>query len=146
MNEVKIFFNNSFEININKCNLKKFSSNVFNLNNFFEFNLSIIFVEKAFLRNMKKKYFKKDLFTDIIAFNLNEKNESTDGEIYLSLEIISENARSYGVQLEQEIKRVVCHGILHLIGYNDDTIEKKNEMSLIENESLKLFIDISIIC
>ena len=146
MNEVKIFFNNSFEININKSNLKKFSSNVFNLNNFFEFNLSIIFVERAFLRNMKKKYFKKDLFTDVIAFNLNEKNEYTDGEIYLSLEIISENARIYGVQIEQEIKRVVCHGILHLIGYNDDTIEKKNEMSLIENESLKLFKDISIIC
>ena len=84
MNEVKIFFNNSFEININKSNLKKFSSNVFNLNNFFEYNLSIIFVEKAFLRRMKKKYFKKDLFTDVIAFNLNEKNEYTDGEIYLS--------------------------------------------------------------
>ena len=86
------------------------------------------------------------MFTDVIAFNLNDKNESIDGEIYLSLEVISENAEIYGVQFEQEIKRVVCHGILHLIGYDDDTIEKKNEMTLIENKSLKLFKDISILC
>lgn len=146
MNEVKIFLTNTFETKINKSNLKKFCSKVFNLNNFFEFKVSIIFVRKTYLRKMKKAYFKKDLFTDVIAFNLNDKNESTDGEIYLSLEIIKDNAEIYGVQIEEEIKRVLSHGILHLIGFDDNTTEKKNQMTILENKSLKLLKDIDIIC
>tara|TARA_Y100001958_G_C21123201_1_gene466669 strand:+ start:134 stop:574 length:441 start_codon:yes stop_codon:yes gene_type:complete len=146
MNEVEIFLTHTFETKINKTNLKKFCKNVFILNKFFEYKVSIIFVEKTYLRKMKKDYFKKDLFTDVIAFNLNDKNESIDGEIYLSIEVIKDNAKIYGVEIEEEIKRVLSHGILHLIGYDDDTTEKKNQMTFLENESLKSLKDINITC
>ena len=146
MNEVEIFLTHTFEPKINKSNLKKFCSNVFIFNKFFEYKASIIFVEKTYLRKMKKDYFKKDLFTDVIAFNLNDKNESIDGEIYLSIEVIKDNAKIYGIEIEEEIKRVLSHGILHLIGYDDDTTEKKNQMTFLEDQSLKSLKDINITC
>ena len=145
MNEINIL-NNHSEHPINKKNLKIYCKDVLNYNGYNSYSISLIFVGQDELKEMKNKYFKKNVYTDIIAFNLNEDNEELDGELYLSLKTIENNATLYNDSLENEIKRVVAHGLLHLIGYEDDNDIRKKEMTKIENSCLELFQDITLTC
>ena len=95
---------------------------------------------------MKKEYFKQDLYTDVIAFNLNSVEEDLEGEIYLSIHMIENNANDYSVTLENELKRVVAHGLLHLVGYKDERDQDKVKMIKMENTCMQLFNNIDIIC
>ena len=97
-------------------------------------SLSVILVSKAELRAMKATHFGQDMFTDVIAFNLNDpENEIIEGEIYLSPEQIRENAGEYRVSFEQEFFRVLIHGCLHLCGYEDRTKTEKSIIQAREN-------------
>ena len=145
MNEINIL-NNHSEHSINKKNLKIYCKDVLNYNGYNSYSISLIFVEQDELKEMKNKYFKKNVYTDVIAFNLNEDNEELDGELYLSLKTIENNATLYNDSLENEIKRVVAHGLLHLIGYEDNNIARKKEMTKIEDDCIKLFKHINLIC
>ena len=145
MNEINIL-NNHSEHPINKKNLKIYCKDVLNYNGYNSYSISLIFVGQDELKEMKNKYFKKNVYTDIIAFNLNEDNEELDGELYLSLKTIENNATLYNDSLENEIKRVVAHGLLHLIGYEDSNSARKKEMTKIENNCIKLFKHINLIC
>ena len=88
------------------------------------FSLSIILTNRDYLSLLKKKYFNLDHFTDVIAFNLENKGEDVDGEIYISIDDVLENAEIYKASFNHEFKRVLIHGILHILGYND--INKKD--------------------
>ena len=67
------------------------------------------------------------MLTDTISFNLEDKCEAIDGEIYISLNQVSENAKEYNQDIGKELKRVIIHGFLHLVGYDDQTPgDKKN--------------------
>ena len=145
MNEINIL-NNHSEHPINKKNLKIYCKDVLNYNGYNSYSISLIFVGQDELREMKNKYFKKNVYTDVIAFNLNEDNEELDGELYLSFKTIKNNATLYNESLENEIKRVVAHGLLHLIGYEDNNSARKKEMTKIENNCIKLFKHINLIC
>ena len=145
MKEINIL-NNHSEHSINKKNLKIYCKDVLNYNGYNSYSISLIFVEQDELKEMKNKYFKKNVYTDVIAFNLNEDNEELDGELYLSLKTIENNATLYNDSLENEIKRVVAHGLLHLIGYEDNNIARKKEMTKIEDNCIKLFKHINLIC
>ena len=145
MNEIGIIKNHS-ENFINTQNLKKYCKEVLNYKGYKSYSISIIFIDDEELKKMKNKYFKQDLYTDVIAFNLNDHNEDLEGELYLSIKIIKHNSKIYNVTLEDEIKRVVAHGLLHLIGYKDDNKNNKQEMTKYENYCIDLFKDISIIC
>ena len=145
MNEINIL-NNHSEHSINKKNLKTYCKDVLDYNGYNSYSISLIFVEQDELKEMKNKYFKKNVYTDVIAFNLNEDNEELDGELYLSLKTIENNATLYNDSLENEIKRVVAHGLLHLIGYEDNNIARKKEMTKIEDNCIKLFKHINLIC
>ena len=145
MIEIDILKNHS-ENSINSNNLKIYCEEVLNYKGYKSCSVSLIFINEEELKEMKNKYFQQNLYTDIIAFNLNNKNEDLEGELYLSIEIIEHNAKLYNVSLEDEIKRVVAHGILHLIGYEDDTESSKREMTQNENSCIKLFKDISLVC
>lgn len=98
--------------------------------------VNIIFMAKDDLRLMKKEYFGMDVFTDVIAFNLNEPGESIEGEIYLSYDQIVENAREFKVNIQDELLRVLIHGCLHLCGYEDDSQSRKDKMTSLENTYL----------
>ena len=145
MIEIDILKNHS-KNSINSKNLKTYCQEVLNYKGHKSCSVSLIFINEEELKEMKNKYFQQNLYTDIIAFNLNNKNEELEGELYLSIKIIEHNAKLYNVSLEDEIKRVVAHGILHLIGYEDDTDRSKREMTQNENSCIKLFKDISLLC
>ena len=97
-----------------------------------EANITIIFSNDSKLRKLKKEYFGKDVFTDTISFNLEEKDEPIDGEVYISLDRVSENAKNFKQDFIKECKRVIIHGCLHLLGYNDDLPEEKSRMTKLE--------------
>jgi probable rRNA maturation factor len=102
-------------------------------------NISIIFGSDELLSNLKKKFFQKDHWTDVIAFRLNEYDEKdVEGEIYISIPRANENAKSFDEPFEREIARLIIHGCLHLVGFKDKSEKEKIEMTKKENNLLSL--------
>ncbi|MDP6457480.1 MAG: rRNA maturation RNase YbeY [Candidatus Marinimicrobia bacterium] len=103
-------------------------------------DVTVIFGGDGMLHSLKRQFFHKDEYTDVIAFRLDASpDEQFEGEIYISVERAAENAGIFGVSLANELGRLICHGALHLLGYNDDTDERKTEMREFENRYLSQF-------
>ena len=112
---------------------------VFNYYKINDAEISIIFGNDQLLRKIKKTFFKKNHFTDVIAFRLNEyKAKEVEGEIYISLPRIIANAKKYRNSLNNEFKRIIIHGLLHLVGYNDLTNSDKKQMTSLEDKYINL--------
>ena len=100
--------------------------------------LSYIFCNDSFLSKLKKKFFKKNHFTDVIAFRLSGYEEQrVEGEIYISLPRAKENSKIYEEPYGKEVARLIIHGCLHLLGYKDETKNQKKIMTELEN----IFLD-----
>lgn len=99
--------------------------------------VNVVFKSREDLRLLKKEYFGQSVFTDVIAFNLNDPSDNIEGEIYLSHEQIKQNAMEFNTDPDEELFRVLIHGCLHLCGYEDETPELKVEMTELENQYLK---------
>ncbi|HAN18959.1 MAG: rRNA maturation RNase YbeY [Bacteroidetes bacterium GWC2_33_15] len=97
--------------------------------------INIIFTSDNYLLDINKKYLSHNYLTDIITFNYCEKN-TINGDIYISIETVLNNSKRFIVSFEDEIRRVIIHGILHLIGYNDSTNGEKIQMREKENNYL----------
>ena len=98
--------------------------------------ISIILSNDEKLLQLNKQYFQQDRLTDVITFNLEKKGNPVEGEIYISLNRVSENAIKYKEDIERELKRVIIHGCLHLLGYDDQTSEEKKTMTRMEDHYL----------
>ena len=101
--------------------------------------INVIFLSRDDLRSMKQEYFNQDVYTDVIAFNLNDPEASLEGEVYLSFEQIKLNAAEFKTDVNIELLRVLIHGCLHLCGYEDDTIDRKETMTHLEDKYLDMF-------
>ena len=104
--------------------------------------VTIIFSTDLKLGKLKKEYFSVDMLTDTISFNLEEKGEAIDGEIYISLERVAENSKKFKQDFDNECKRVIIHSILHLLGFDDQTTEDKIKMTQLEDYYLSNIIGI----
>ena len=89
--------------------------------------ISIILCSDAYLLDINKQYLNHDTFTDIVTFDNSEKAGTIAGDIFISIDRIRENAKKFGVEEQDELHRVIIHGILHLCGYGD---KKKAEKKL----------------
>ena len=102
--------------------------------------ITLIFGSDELLSDLKKKYFNKNHLTDVIAFRLNEDNEDDEtdleGEIYISLPRSVENAVKFNEPLNRELGRLLVHGGLHLMGYEDESKNNKKAMTEKENKYL----------
>jgi len=97
------------------------------------YNINIIFTSDIFVSDLKKKFFSKNQWTDVIVFPMHNKNDdSIEGDIYISMPTAKENAEKYNQPYEKEVARLVIHGGLHLLGYNDSTKKQKKVMSNLE--------------
>ena len=110
-------------------------------NNHNEASITFVFSNDSKLSKLKKEYFGKNLFTDTISFNLEEKGEPIEGEVYISLDRVSENANIFKQDFITEYKRVIIHGCLHLLGYNDELPEDKTKMTELEEKYLSFSIN-----
>ena len=96
-----------------------------------------IFSDDEFIHQINKDYLRHNTYTDIITFDLSEK-DTLDGEIYISLERVKDNAQKFEVKFVDEIHRVMIHGVLHLLGYNDKTPSQQRKMKAKEDFYLSL--------
>ena len=116
---------------------------ILNDNKHDEASITIIFSNDLKLSKLKKEYFGKDVFTDTISFNLEEKGDSIEGEVYISLDRVSENANIYKQDFITECKRVIIHGCLHLLGYDDEMPKDQTRMTELEERYLSRTINAS---
>lgn len=100
--------------------------------------INYIFCSDSYLLSLNQGFLKHNTFTDIITFDNSEDPSSLEGEIYLSIERVKENAKKYNVPLEDELGRVMIHGILHLLGYKDKKPSEKALMRKKEEACLSL--------
>lgn len=98
--------------------------------------LNYIFCSDKFLLSINKEFLQHDYFTDIITFDLSGFESQIEGEIYISLDRVFENAKNLKIPTRTEICRVAFHGALHLCGYSDKTKNEKIRMRKKEDEYL----------
>ena len=104
-------------------------------------NVSYIFCDDNEILEINRQFLQHDYFTDIITFD-NSTGNTLNGDIFISLETVKSNAEEYGKLFENELKRVIVHGILHLCGQNDKTETEAAQMRKMEDEALEIFTKI----
>ena len=97
--------------------------------------VNYIFCDDAYLHKLNVEFLNHDTLTDIISFD-NTLGSLINGDIFISVERVTENARIFNCSFEDELHRVMIHGILHYLGYKDKTDSEKQEMRSKENECL----------
>ena len=100
-------------------------------------DISIIFCSDNYILDVNMKYLQPDYFTDIITFDYCE-GDRLNGDLFISVDSVRENAAFYETEFENELNRVIVHGVLHLIGYDDHTKEDIAVMRSKENYYLSL--------
>ena len=99
--------------------------------------ISIIFCSDNYILDVNQKYLQHDYFTDIITFDYCE-GDKLSGDLFISVDTVRENSIEYGSDFIEELNRVMVHGLLHLIGYDDHSNEDVAEMRSKENYYLSL--------
>ena len=100
-------------------------------------DINIIFCSDPYILNINLQYLSHDSYTDIITFDYSQK-PVISGDLFISVDTVRENASFYGTEFTEELHRVIVHGILHLIGYDDHTDEDTAVMRSKENYYLSL--------
>jgi rRNA maturation RNase YbeY len=100
--------------------------------------LNYIFTSDAFLLKINREYLDHNTFTDIITFDHSSDNHLIEADIFISVERVKENASALNVSFNDELHRVMIHGVLHLFGFEDESESKKKEMRKKENHYLDL--------
>ena len=139
MIDVNIVYDVDPKTDIKDNSFNKICEKIFHDKNHEEANITLILSGDEKLRELKNTFFQKDVFTDVITFNLEEAGDPIEGEIYISLERVKENARKFKQNVNMELRRVIIHGCLHLMGFNDQTSEDKKEMTRLENHYLNQY-------
>ncbi|HKK11989.1 MAG TPA: rRNA maturation RNase YbeY [Flavobacteriaceae bacterium] len=128
-----ISFNYETDVSLgNKDKLKQWLSAVIDSEGYKEGEINYIFCDDDCLLRLNKKFLNHDTLTDIISFDYTE-GKLINGDIYISVERVAENAREFNVPFANELQRVMAHGILHYCGYNDKSEGEIRQMRVKEN-------------
>ena len=100
--------------------------------------INYIFCDDEYLLNINKQYLDHDYYTDVISFDYTEAN-LVSGDVFISIDRVKENAADYDVTFDEELKRVIIHGILHYCGYKDKSDADEELMRIKEEEKMQLF-------
>jgi rRNA maturation RNase YbeY len=109
------------------------------LENYKSGEITIVFCTDDYLLEINKTYLNHDFYTDIITFDYSE-NGVISGDLFISVDRVNDNAGSFSVSVDNELKRVIYHGVLHLCGYKDKTENDEKEMREKENFYIKQFV------
>ena len=136
MIEINISNDYSSDLQINNNQLKKnikFLLKDYKVSNAL---VSFILTNRKKLSQLKKEYFNLDQYTDVISFNLSDNNDCIEGEIYISIDDVKENSEKFDQKFDIEFKRVLIHGVLHILGFEDTSDKEKKNMRNLENKYL----------
>lgn len=122
-----------------KIKHKQWIRNVIQIHKSVPGNIAFIFTSNEHLRFINREYLNHNYFTDVITFDYSDGNVIS-GDVFISLEQVKINAEFYSNTAENELKRVMIHGVLHLLGYKDKLDEEKRIMLEKENEALHLWL------
>jgi rRNA maturation RNase YbeY len=103
-----------------------------------EGDINYIFCDDEYILEINKQYLDHDYYTDIISFDYSVCNE-LNGDIFVSIDRVKENATDFNATFDEELKRVIIHGILHYCGYKDKSEEDEALMRSKEDEKTKMF-------
>ncbi|MDD2412346.1 MAG: rRNA maturation RNase YbeY [Bacteroidales bacterium] len=120
-----------------KRKIKKWLTDLINSHQKRVGEISIVFSNNDYVLEINKQFLSHDFYTDIITFNYNE-DDFISGDLIISIDMVRENAEKYRETFERELHRVVVHGILHLLGLNDETKTEEAAMRIAENNALKM--------
>jgi rRNA maturation RNase YbeY len=103
-----------------------------------EGDINYIFCDDDYILEINKQYLNHDYYTDIISFDYSVGNE-LHGDIFVSIDRVKENAFDFNVTFDEELKRVIIHGVLHYCGYKDKSDDDEVLMRQKEDEKIKMF-------
>lgn len=124
-------YETNFELD-NEDKLSSWISNTISDEGFKEGDVNYIFCDDAYLLNLNMEFLDHDTLTDIISFDYT-MGKLISGDVYISIDRVRENAKDFNVSFENELSRVMIHGILHYCGYKDKTDSDTSEMRSKEN-------------
>ena len=135
---VEIFFENIIALDLSPKFFSLWLSDVCKKHEETLGDISIIFCSDEYLLDINKKHLDHDFYTDIITFDYTKT--SISGDLFISIDRVTENANDLKLLFNDELNRVVVHGVLHLLGFKDKTEKESNKMRVLENEALKLIV------
>jgi rRNA maturation RNase YbeY len=133
---IDFYSETDFELQ-NSEDISQWISQIIQKENCEEGEVSYIFCDDEYLLKLNKEFLNHDTLTDIISFD-NSLGKQINGDIYISVERVKENSETYSTKFENELHRVIIHGILHYCGYKDKTEEAAKTMRIKEEEALLL--------
>ena len=137
MNEINIFKEYG-DIDFHKDHIIQLINLSLESTKYNQVKINLIFCDNDKLNSFKRQYFDDDVLTDIVTFPIKNDND-LEAEIYISIEMAKINAEKFNVSLNNELSRLIVHGVLHLIGFNDDTEDSKKIMFLKQDEIISNF-------
>jgi len=123
----------------NRKLLKQFLHHQFVLHHKSLEDLKIIFCSDGYLLKLNRQFLQHDYLTDILTFNLAYPNKPVQGEVYISVERVLDNSNLMASSFAEELHRVIFHGLLHLLGYNDKTKSQQRKIRQQEEKILKSY-------
>ena len=139
MININITYSPSKILNLNDNQIKAVIKLVLKNEGVSRAEISIVLSNDNLINKLKKEFFNTDEYSDVIAFRLNDySNSNVEGEVYVSVQRVFENAKKYNEKKSKEISRVLIHGILHLLNYTDKSKKEKNIMTKKENQYLNM--------
>jgi rRNA maturation RNase YbeY len=134
---VNVYISAEKKIKVNKKLVHKIIGQLKNELDFKILSLIVNFVSSETILEINKKYLTHNYTTDIITFNYSNNNILLEGEVFISVSDVFENSEKYKCSFQNEILRVIIHGVLHLLGYNDIERSDKIKMKKLENNLVK---------
>jgi len=134
---ISFHYETQFELP-NEAKIEQWISNVIDSEDKREGDINYIFCDDTYLHKLNVEFLNHDTLTDIISFDNSVGNE-LHGDVFISIERVADNAKDFDVTFENELKRVMIHGVLHYCGYKDKTEADQDVMTAKENEKLKMF-------
>ncbi|WP_108869034.1 rRNA maturation RNase YbeY [Aquimarina aquimarini] len=134
---INFFYETDFELS-NSDVLSSWISRVILSENKSEGEINFILCNDEYLLKINQEFLQHDTYTDIISFD-NKVGNQLNGDIFISVERVEDNAKKFNVSMQDEMKRVLIHGVLHFCGYKDKTEDEQDVMTAKEDEKLLLF-------
>ena len=138
---IKVLISNDYskKLSFSDKNITELISLILDSNCIKEAEVSIVLTNQKKLSDLKKKYFNVNQFTDVITFDISDNKDCMESEIYISIDDVKENSEIYFESFNKEFQRILIHGVLHLLGFDDKTKGDKKKMRLEEEKYLMKF-------